>query len=513
MKEDVGFWLIRRSALNEEKVALVYGERRITYGELNRRVNALANAFLEMGVRRGDRVAALLMNGNEILECTFACAKLGAIFVPINFRLSEDEVEYILRDSVPRVFVFHEPLRDMAGEVRRRVEVPEAVQVGGEETRDVYGYEQLVAQSRDAEPGFAVSGEDALMMMYTSGTTGRPKGAILTHANTQWNAINVILATSLQASDITLSVAPLFHIGAMGIFTLPLLYVGGTVVIQDRFGPELVLQTIAQEKVSVQFLLPAMWLAVMRIPRFDDYDLSSLRLNISGGAPCPLTVIEFFQARDIPFIEGFGLTETAPCVCVLDDENAARKNGSVGKPFFHVEVKVTGELDGEVPAGEVGELLVRGANVLAGYWNNPEATRVSLRGGWFHTGDLARTDDEGFLYIVDRKKDMLISGGENVYPVEVEQVLFRHPKVSEAAVIGTPDERWGESPMAFVVPEEREEPPSLEELEEYCRGKLARFKVPKRLEILESLPRNATGKVLKTQLRESESLVREVREG
>lgn len=509
--EGIGSWLTRRSRLYGEKTAIVYGDRRISYGELNVRVNSLANALLGFGVRRGDRVAAFLMNGNEILEGMFACAKLGAIFVPVNFRLSENEVEYILHDSSARVFIYHESLSRVADEVRRRTEIPVAIRVGhgmGE-----LNYERLLEEAHGTEPGFEVDSGEMHMMMYTSGTTGRPKGTMLTHANTQWNAINAFLALPLLESDITLTVAPLFHIGAMNIFTTPLLYKGGTVVIQDQFGPSQVLAKVERERVTTLFLVPAMWLAITQLEDFDRHDLSSLRLNLSGGAPCPLTVIEFFQQRGMPFVEGFGLTETAPIVSVLDDENTVRKNGSVGRPVFHVDTRIVDDMGNGLPEGDVGELLLRGPNVASGYWNKPEATREAMRGGWFYTGDLAREDDEGFLYIVDRAKDMLISGGENVYPVEIEQELFRHPKIREVAVVGVADDNWGEVPMAFVALHDVEKSLTLEELGKFCEGKLARFKIPKRLEIMEELPRNAAGKVLKTRLREASSLVGEIREG
>ncbi|MCQ4323242.1 class I adenylate-forming enzyme family protein, partial [Stutzerimonas stutzeri] len=245
---------------------------------------------------------------------------------------------------------------------------------------------------------------------------------------------------------------------------------------------------------------PAMWLMLSQRPDFDDYDLSALKVLLSGGAPCPITVIEFFQKRGFQFLEGFGMTETCACGCVLNNENAVRKNGSVGKPLIHVQMRIVDVNDNDVAPGDTGELVLRGPSMFREYWNRPDATAEEWRNGWFHSGDLARQDEEGFYYIVDRKKDMLISGGENVYPTQVEQVLYRHPKVRDVAVIGVPDEKWGEVPMALVVPKEGEEP-TLEEIQTYCSEHLARFKVPKHLTVLEELPRTATGKVLKRALR------------
>jgi fatty-acyl-CoA synthase len=337
--------------------------------------------------------------------------------------------------------------------------------------------------------------------MYTSGTTGRPKGALLSHGNVLWNNIQVLHAISVGDDDVNYTVAPLFHIGGLNVLTGPLIYKGATTVIDDQFEPRRALAAMAAHKVTAAFMVPAMWAALSRAPDFDSYDLKGLRTCLVGGAPCPLPVLEFFQGRGFRFQEGFGMTETAPIVSVLAAEDVVRKNGSVGKACMHVELRVVDEADRDVKRGEVGELVVRAPNVMVGYWGRPEASAEALRGGYMHTGDLARVDDEGFVYIVDRKKDMIISGGENVYPVEVEQVLVRHPKVLEVAVIGLPDERWGEA-VAAVIACKPGESLGLEELRSYCEGKLAHYKQPLAICSVEALPRNATGKVLKTELRE-----------
>lgn len=501
MNFNIGSWLTYNSKRFADKTALVYGDLRLTYQQLNDRVNRLATALLQLGVCRGDRVSALLLNTNELMETMFACAKLGAIFVPINTRLSVDEVVYIVRNAGSSIFVFDHRLAQMALMLKKRVpQINEFIETGTEANAGI-SYELLLSHSRADEVNFEAKSDDIHMLMYTSGTTGKPKGAMLTHGNTQWNAVNAIHFMPFQTDDITLTVAPLFHIGGMNIFTTPTLYIGGSVVLADKFEPKQVLELIEKERITTLFLVPAMWLALMQYRDFSQYDLSSLRICLSGGAPCPLTVIEFFQERNVPFFEGFGLTETAPFVCLLDKEYTVSKKGSVGKPPIHCEVKVVAPNGQEVPPGQVGELLVKGPNIFAGYWNDLEKTKEAIKDGWFYTGDLAKQDEDGFLYIVDRKKDMIITGGENVYPIEVEQVLFRAPNIKEVAIVGTPNEKWGEAIKAFIVLKDRTQPFTLSELQQFCEGKLARFKVPKEIEILDALPRNATGKVLKTVLR------------
>ncbi len=505
MLKGVGSWIEKHSETLSNKVAIISKEKRITYEELNDRINRLANKFKEIGIHKGDRVNGLLLNTNELLETMFACAKIGAIFVPINFRLSVQEVEYIVRDSGGQLFVYDERLQEVVEELKKLVpNMHYFINVGNNPAEDDLDYEKLLQSGSNEEPQDYIKVDDVHLMMYTSGTTGRPKGVMLTHKNTIWNAINALDFFTPLPEDITLTVAPLFHIGAMNIFTTPTLYKGGTVVLLDVFNPSELLQTVEEEKVNTLFLVPAMWLAIINSPNIGDYNLSSLRLNGSGGSPCPITIIEFFQKRNIPFFEGFGLTETAPLVSMLDAENSHRKNGSVGKSPMHSDFRIVNENDKDVKVEEVGELIVQGPNVMAGYWNKPLETKKAMKDGWFYTGDLAKLDEEGFLYIVDRKTDMIITGGENVYPIEVEQVLFKHPNIKDVAVIGYPDEKWVETVKAFIVVKDPKKEVVIEEIREFCKGKLARFKLPKHIELLEALPRNATGKVLKHELRKED---------
>ncbi|MDA8071730.1 MAG: long-chain fatty acid--CoA ligase [Actinomycetota bacterium] len=508
MDRGIGSWVTKRAFLGGDRTALVFGEARLTYLDLDRRTDQLARGLRELGVRRGDRVAALVVNSPAFLETMLATAKLGAVFVPMNLRLTAGEVGYLLADSGADVIVSSAPLTPVAraalAEPGVRVRTRLVAAVDGPRVDLEPGeldFEQLVIGHEARPLGTDVDGGDLSMLMYTSGTTGHPKGAMLTHDNHLWNALNTLsVGRGLRESDVTVTVAPMFHIGGLGVHTLPLLYVGGTNVLMAAFDPARTLAAMARERATVQFMVPAMWAALTTVRDFDSYDLSALELAVSGGAPCPLTVIDFFAGKGLPFQEGFGMTETAPLVSVLDIDHVKEKAGSIGRTVFHVEARIVDEDDRDVPVDQVGELVLRGRNLFVGYWGLPEATAEAFRGGWFHTGDLGRIDGSGFITLVDRKKDMIISGGENVYPIEVEQVLYRHEAVREVAVIGVPDQRWGETPLAIVAlaPGAAADPDALIA---YTRERLAHFKCPTRVELLDELPRNATGKILKTELR------------
>ena len=499
----IGHWITRRAFYSGDRVAIIDGERRISYADFDRRTDKLASALRDRGVRQGDRVASLQYNGAPFLELLFAAVKLGAIFVPINFRLAPPEIAYLLADSGADVFVWSGSLAQLAGDALRGegVRVRLGVAVGGDPLAGEVDYETLLDSGEPRALGIRVAGGDVAMLMYTSGTTGRPKGVMLTHDNLFWHVVNGLsTGRGLRETDRTVTVAPMFHIGALGVHTLPLLYIGGTVVVMPSFDPQETLATMARERVTLQFLVPAMWAGLTTVPGFETYDLSALELAVTAGAPCPLPVLEYFQAEGVPFQEGFGMTETAPGATLLDPDHVKDKRGSVGRPLFHVQTRIVDENDREVPTGEVGELVVRGPNMFVGYWGLPQATAEAFRGGWFHTGDMTRVDDEGFITLVDRKKDMIITGGENVYPIEVEQVLWRHHAVREIAVVGVPHPKWGETPIAVVAVEDGADLTG-DELIAFARERLAHFKCPTRVEYVSELPRNATGKILKTELR------------
>jgi fatty-acyl-CoA synthase len=502
----IGSWVAGRAFRAPEATALIDGNtgRKRTYGELHARTSALADALAERGVRRGDRVALLALNSPEFIEVLLAAAKLGAITVPVNFRLSADEVRYALTDSGASVLLYSGQLAAVAKSaadglhIHTMTEIPAAAErVAGAAS----AYEDLVASGDPAPLERDVAESDIAVIMYTSGTTGRPKGATLTHANLLWQTINAMaMGEALSKHDVTVTAAPLFHIGGLGVYTLPLLYLGGANVILESFVPAQVIGAMAEYGATMMFCVPAMWVAISRSPELDRPGLTPPRLSLCGGAPAPLPMLKFFTDRGWNFAEGFGLTETSPGCSVLDSDHLVSKSGSIGQPLQHLQWRLVDDNDRTVPVGQVGELIVRGPNVFTGYWGKPAETAEALRGGWFHTGDLGRADADGYVTLVDRKKDMIITGGENVYPVEVEQALFGHPAVDDVAVIGVPDEKWGETVVAVVV---RSSGGDLtgESLIAWVRDRLAHFKCPQRVEFVAELPRNATGKLLKRELR------------
>lgn len=505
----IGKWNYKHAVINPHRIALIRDDQQRTYAELNERTNRLAHALAERGIERGDRVALLSTNSIEFLETMFAIAKLGAICVPINFRLMGPEVAFVLTDSTPKIFIFSSNLAptaiaalgepDIAIERLIVTESTDAPEVAG---HDVELYESVLASGDPGPLERDVDKSDVAMILYTSGTTGRPKGAMITHGIVEANNVNIMaMAPGISKLDITATPAPLFHVGGLAVHTLPLLYIGGAVVILPSFEPKSLLDAMQKHRTTVLFLVPAMWAALKNTAGIKDYDLSAMRFGMTGGAPCPIPVIEFFNKLGWPFFEGFGMTETCAGASVLNAEDIVSHAGSVGQPALLTDARIVDESGNDMPVGTVGELVLRGPNITTGYWNRPEATAEAIRDGWFYTGDLGRFDAENFLTLVDRKKDMIITGGENVYPIEVEQAMHRHDDVIDVAVIGVPSERWGETVKAIVVarPDATIDPAALIA---WTRERLAGFKCPTSVEVVGELPRNATGKILKRTLRE-----------
>jgi fatty-acyl-CoA synthase len=492
----VGDWLGRRALCTPHKEGIVVmpgaqnagagnpgGEPfRLTFDQWNRRANRMAHLLQARGVVKGDRVGVVAQNCLEMLDLLFACGKLGAIYVPYNWRLTQAELEPLLADSEPKLF-FHGPQFPPAG--------PIAI--------------ALAALNLDAYPDappreVRVDLEDPWMILYTGGTTGRSKGAVISHRQVTWNAWNTIAGWGLSPDDRVPILTPFFHTGGLNVFTTPLVQLGGTSILMGPFDPGQVLRTIEYERLTIVFMVPTMFQMMMDHPDFAAADFSRIKFFVSGGAPCPRPIYEAYWAKGVVFKSGYGMTEVGPNCFGLPDHEIKRKAGSVGFPLFHVAMRIMA--DGRICGpGEVGELQIAGPHLCSGYWHNPEASREADPDGWFRTGDLTYRDEEGFHYIVDRKKDMFISGGENIYPVEIETVLYRHPAVAEAAVVGVPDPRWGEVGKAFVALKAGAAATEAEILE-HCRTHLARYKVPKSVDFRPSLPKSAAGKILKRELRE-----------
>lgn len=501
---NVGDWTTNRADLDPDSTFLVVADDGTEYSnlEFNRRVNRLADALPSIGVVRGERVAALFPNNPEFLELLFATGKTGAVMVPLNFRLAPAELAYILDDCGATALFYASDFAYQANELKGLAKgVKRFVAVGPGNEGDL-DYGELVSGRPHAEPEVEpqVTLDDPHFIMYTSGTTGRPKGAVLTHGNTQWNGVNAVLTYNLCREDTNLVAAPLFHIGALSAAATPTIYTGGKLVLTRYFVPDQVLDAIGKYGVTTMFGIPVMFLLMSMSEKFDAADLTSIRIMISGGAPCPVPLIERYLEKNVVFSQGYGLTETAPAVSALPTEDALRKRGSAGKRLFHVRIAIFDDDDNEMPAGEMGEIVIKGPNIFKEYWNMPEETARALRSGWFHTGDMGRIDEEGYLWILDRKKDMIISGGENIYPAEVEEVIMGHPAVADAGVVGMHDPKWGEAPLALVVVKPGGEL-GERELIDWARERLAGYKTPKKVIFVDELPRTPTGKILKKELR------------
>jgi fatty-acyl-CoA synthase len=495
----LGFTLSRRAQLNPDNTALIFRDDRWTYAQLNQLTNKVAHGLHALGVNPGDRVGFLGLNHPRFFFTLFAASKLDAIFVPLNFRLTGPELKVIIRDAGLHTLVYEEAFASIVDSIRADLPVREyvcAVEQSGSR-----GFESLLHDQRVTDLDYPVAMSDVALIMYTSGTTGRPKGAMLTHGNIIWNNINASLADDATSQEITLVVAPLFHIGGLNVTPLLAFMHGATVVMEQMFEPGLVLELIEKFHVTSMFGVPAMYLFMAQHPDFATRDLSSIRVLSCGGAPVPEALIKVYGARGLPFNQGYGLTETAPFASFLPSSMATRKLGSAGIAPFFTDVKIVDDEGSEVPDGERGEIVVRGPNVMKGYWNRPDATAEVLIDGWFHTGDVGIRDADGYFFIVDRKKDMIISGGENVYPAEVEDALYQHPGIKEVAVIGVQDPRWGETVRAVVVPKEGVSL-SADDVIDFAQDKLARYKQPKSVVFVDILPRNPAGKVLKFDLRE-----------
>ncbi|MDQ0030121.1 o-succinylbenzoate--CoA ligase [Arthrobacter bambusae] len=514
----IGSWLQRRRPKSGSKIALIFGDRELSYEEFAERSDRLANALKAGGVTKGDRVAYLGDNHPAFLETLIACGQLGAIFLPLNTRLAPPEITFQLEDCGAVVLIHSANLNGLAASgaegtrVGRRIvvgdsrpgESPAALATAGSEIPTaVEDYEEVVASGASRHLDEEIGLDDGAMILYTSGTTGRPKGALLTHGNITWNCINVIVDFDFSSADVALMISPMFHVASLDMGVLPTLLKGGTVVLESRFDPQRTLELIEQHRATTISGVPTTYQMLCEHPAWPTSDLGSLNKLTCGGSAVPMRVLEAYEARGLRFSNGYGMTETAPGATTLPADRSRDKAGSSGLPHFFSDVRIADIAGGVAEQGEVGEIQIKGPNVIHEYWNRPDATAESYAdGGWFKSGDMGYKDADGFVFVSDRLKDMIISGGENIYPVEVEQAISELDAVGSVAVIGVPDEKWGEVPRAVVVLREGAFL-TEDELKEHLAGRLARYKIPKTVVFVDDMPRTASGKIRKSELRRS----------
>ncbi len=512
MKTNIGLLLSKRAVITPNQEAFVEWERkrRFTFRDLNARSNRVASTLSQRGIKPGDRVATLLKNGIEFIETYFAIAKLGAVMVPVNWRLVPAEISYILSDAGATALVYDADFDECVAELQsgNRGDVPCAHWLrvaleSSEAPQWAEDYDTLLSAASDLEPAIGAWDDDMLFIMYTSGTTGYPKGAVHSHDGMLWSQLTSMATSDMRGDDRFLLAMPMFHVGCLNPVSL-LVHRGATGVIMRELDIGEMFRCIAAEKISIFIAVPAMLQFMLHSPDREQCDISSVRWIATGAAPVPVSLLESWGELGISIHQGYGLTESCGPGTLLLPQDAVSKVGSCGRPQMHTEAKIVDTQGETIPMGssEAGELLLSGRHMMKEYWNKPEATAETLKDGWLYTGDICTWDSEGFITICDRKKDMIISGGENIYPAELENVLAACPEVQEAAVIGIASEKWGETPLALVVAAPGSSP-TEDSLKQWCRDHLAGYKVPQLYKVVEALPRNPSGKLLKPKLREA----------
>ncbi len=498
--DGVGTWIHRRRMKSAGKPALISGGSVVTFDLLAERIDRLAAALVDRKVTKGERVAYLGDNEPSFLETFFAVTAVGAIFVPLNTRLAAPEIAYALHDSGTVLLVHAGTLSDVAEQACRGIAGLHRIVVGAA-SGSAESFDDVIGAAAADPPQVAVELSDIAMILYTSGTTGRPKGAAISHQNITWNCYNVLVDYDVTSDDIALMISPMFHVASLTMGVLPALLKGATVVLEPAFVPGRALELIERHRATSISGVPTTYQMLCEHPAWASADISSLRMLTCGGSAVPTRVLDAYEARGLSFTGGYGMTETSPGATSLQPRYSRSKAGSAGLAHFFTDVRIA-DSDGRVlPAGEVGEIQVRGPNVIEGYWQLPEASAESFAdGGWFRSGDMGYRDEDGFLFISDRLKDMIISGGENIYPAEIERLILELDAVQGVAVIGAPDDRWGEVPHAYL-----EVRPGYalgdEEVQRHLAGRLARYKIPKRFVVVDELPRTASGKIRKAEIR------------
>jgi len=502
----IGDTLARRELYSPDKLAFIDAgkdpEWRLTYRQANQRANRLANWLKGQGISKGDRVAILARDGYEHLDLFFACGKLGAIHTALNWRLHWQELLDIFRNTTPKLLVYSHDFKENVEQVVSRYPLT-AMHLEGEGISGSINFEQALQSAPDsAVTTENLEAEDIAALIFTGGTTGLPQAAEVSHRMIAWNTLNTVIH-DITHHDVYLNVFPMFHTGGLFVYTLPQVIFGGTTILIRQFDPVQVLHLLEREHVTVFAGVPTMYQMLTQAPNWEKADLSSLRFCTSGGAPLPVSLVEKYTAeKGIRFKQGFGMTEFGPGIFALAPEDAIRKAGSIGRPNFFVDAQIVDDENNFLGPGEEGELVLKGPSYCSGYFNNPKGTAEAVDArGYFHTGDIARYDAEGYFYIIDRKKDMFISGGENVYPAEIEKVLYQHPAVHMCAVIGLPDPKWGEVGKACVVFKPGSST-TESELLQFMTDRLAKYKVPKSVSFLPELPISAAGKILKRELKQ-----------
>lgn len=511
MEWNVGYIVKKRAALMPEKDALIFDDQPVTYRKLNEESNRIAHYFHAIGLKKGDRISVLLLNCPEFLYTYFAAAKLGLIFVPLNFRLVGPEIRYQLNKCGARLLVFHDAFLNSIESIKDELVV--------EKDKFMYleslmpsapgcpewatAYKEVVNDCSVEEPAPTerINFADPLAILFTSGVTGNPKGAVVSHEQTFFKSFQIILYDNEStASDISLTQAPLFHSAGLFIAATPAFCRGATLVMRQGFDPNKFVEDIERYKATNVFAFTTMWRFILESGKLDQVDISSVRRVSGGGERTPLSLLEDLAKRGLHMQQGFGQTENS-AMMTLPKEDVIRKRGSIGMPGFFTDIWISNDKGNTLPPNEVGEIVAIGPTVMSGYWDMPEKTAETIVNGVLHTGDLGYMDEEGYFYIVDRAKDMYRSGGENVYPAEVEKILADHPKIAHVTIIGVPDEKWGEVGKVFVVPN-KGETITLEEINTFLEGKVARYKYPKQMQLLEELPMTTTGKIKKVELKE-----------